>query len=71
PLNMPKSVTVDVSKGVGGSVYRAYDIESSNELSIVDELDSIIASVSYEQKLDQEDLKEAKEAKETKKEESN
>ena len=71
PLNMPKSVIVDVSKGVGGSVYRAYDIESSNELSIVDELDSIIASVSYEQKLDKEDLKEAKEAKETKKEESN
>lgn len=51
--NMPKGVILDVSKAMGGSVFKVADIEMANELSIVDDLDAIVASVSYEIKVEE------------------
>ena len=49
--SLPKSVTLDVSKGINGSVYRLNDIEVANEISILEDLNSVVASISNEKKL--------------------
>lgn len=49
--DLPKSIKIDVSKGAVGSVYRMSDLEVANEISIIDDLETVIASVSNERKL--------------------
>lgn len=48
---LPKTIKMDVSKGTLGSVYRLADLEVGEELSIVDDINSVIAAVSNEKKL--------------------
>lgn len=48
---LPKSVKIDVSHGNLGDLYRFADLELGSEISIVDDLEGVIASVSNERKL--------------------
>ena len=48
PDELPKFVNFDLSNANLGSVYRYSDIEVGNEISIVDDLDTVIASISNE-----------------------
>ena len=48
---LPKSIKIDVSQGTLGSVYRLSDLEVGEELSIVEDIKSVIASISNEKKL--------------------
>lgn len=43
---IPKSIEIDVSKMNLGKICRVADLEIANELSIVDDLDTVIAAVS-------------------------
>lgn len=49
--SLPKSVKLDVSRGINGSVYRLGDIEVASEISILEDLNSVVASISNEKKL--------------------
>lgn len=51
PENLPKFVNLNVSNANVGSVYKISDIEVGKEISILDNLDSVIASIGYEQKI--------------------
>lgn len=48
---LPKTIKLDVSSGTLGSVYKLSDLEVGEELSIVDDLNSVIAAISNEKKL--------------------
>ncbi|MEG1004227.1 50S ribosomal protein L25 [Clostridium sp.] len=48
---LPKSIKIDVSRGINGSVYRLEDLEIASEISIVEDLNAVIASISNERKL--------------------
>ena len=48
---LPKSVKIDVSNGKLGDLYRFADLELGSEISIVDDLKGVIASISNERKL--------------------
>lgn len=48
---LPKSVSIDVSQGKLGDLYRFGDLELGCEISIVDDLQGVIASISNEHKL--------------------
>ena len=48
---LPKSVSIDVSQGKLGDLYRFGDLELGCEISIVDDLQGVIASISNERKL--------------------
>ncbi|MGL4850087.1 MAG: 50S ribosomal protein L25 [Clostridium sp.] len=48
---LPKSIKVDVSRGVAGSVFKYSDLEIGEEISIVDNMEAVIASVSNEKKI--------------------
>lgn len=43
--NIPKYINVDLSKMIMGDTYRVSDIEVSNEISIIDEANTLIASI--------------------------
>lgn len=69
--SLPKYVEVDLNGGNVGSVYKFGDLEIASEISIVDDLNSVIASISYERKTVSDDmhavvLEEAKEEKKLK-----
>lgn len=49
--NLPNFIDLDVSNGRVGNVYKISDIEVGEEISILDSIDSVIASISYEQKI--------------------
>ena len=49
--SLPKSVKLNVSRGINGSVYRLDDIEVASEISILEDLNSVVASISNEKKL--------------------
>lgn len=49
--NLPKAFNLDVSNAKVGNVYKISDIEVGNEISVLDNLDSVIASIGYEQKI--------------------
>ncbi|SHJ61710.1 large subunit ribosomal protein L25 [Clostridium cavendishii DSM 21758] len=51
PDNLPRYLDVDISKGRVGSTYKLSDVEIGSEISVLDNLDSVIASISYEQKI--------------------
>ena len=61
---LPKAIKIDVSKGEVGAVYRYKDLEIAEEISIIDNIDGVIASISNEHKLTSELLKEEMEEKE-------
>lgn len=48
---LPKSVKIDVSQGELGKLYRFGDLELGSEISILDDLKGVIASISNERKL--------------------
>lgn len=61
---LPKNVKVDLSAGTVGSVYRFSDIEVGAEISIVDDLSTVIAAISNESRLTAELAEEEKTEKE-------
>lgn len=44
-MNIPKSINIDVSNLSFGDIYRISDIELSNELSFVDDANTVIATI--------------------------
>ncbi|MGL4873635.1 MAG: 50S ribosomal protein L25 [Clostridium sp.] len=57
--SLPKSIKVDVSKGVAGSVFKYSDLEIGEEISVVDNIEGVIASVSNEKKINVEVVEES------------
>lgn len=49
--NLPKFINIDVSRANIGDQFKVSDVEFSSEISIIDSLDTVIASIGYEQKL--------------------
>ncbi|WP_066872907.1 50S ribosomal protein L25 [Clostridium mediterraneense] len=49
--NIPKAVTIDVAKAKVGDNFKISDVEFGQEISIMDSLDSVMASVTFEQKV--------------------
>ncbi|MGL5416897.1 MAG: 50S ribosomal protein L25 [Clostridium sp.] len=56
--DLPKHIKIDVSKGVAGSVFKYSDLEVGEEISIIDSIDCVIASVSNEKKVNVENEEE-------------
>lgn len=56
--SLPKTIKIDVSKGELGVVYKYKDLEVGEEISIIDNIDGVIASISNERKITSELLKE-------------
>ena len=52
PEKLPKFINVDLSKAQVGSVYRVADLEIGSEISIDDNIDSIIALIGIEKSLE-------------------
>lgn len=48
--DLPKYITFDVGMGQAGQVYKLTNLEVGSELSILDDLNSVMASISYERK---------------------
>ena len=48
--DIPKHIDFNVGTGNVGSVYKFGDLEVASEISILDDLNSVIASISYERK---------------------
>lgn len=48
--SLPKYFEINVNKGEVGSVYKLSDLEVASEISIVDDLNAVMASISYERK---------------------
>lgn len=59
PEDLPKSIEADVSKAKIGSVYKLSDLEVGSEISIVDDLKTVFASVSIQQFVPGEDEEES------------
>lgn len=53
PDKLPKYITLDLSNAKIGSIFKLSDIEVAEEISILDDLNSIVASVSFEQKVEE------------------
>ncbi|QAA32009.1 50S ribosomal protein L25 [Clostridium manihotivorum] len=51
PGNLPKYLELDVSQSSIGSTYKVSDIEVGKEISIIDDLNTVLGSVSYEHKI--------------------
>lgn len=49
PEDLPKNIPFDIKSAKIGSVFKLSDLEVGNEISIVDDLDSVLASVSGKQ----------------------
>ena len=49
--SLPKAIDIDVSQAVTGSVFRYGDLEVGEEISILDDIKGVIASVSNEKRL--------------------
>ncbi|MDD7793991.1 50S ribosomal protein L25 [Clostridium sp. 'White wine YQ'] len=50
PENLPKAIYFDISHGGIGSVYKLSDVEVGEEISILEDLNTVIAAISYERK---------------------
>ncbi|WP_297519178.1 50S ribosomal protein L25 [uncultured Clostridium sp.] len=48
--SIPKSINIDVTKANIGDNFKIADVEFASEISILDSLESVIATISYEQK---------------------
>lgn len=53
---LPKSINIDIGNGDVGSVYKFGDLEVASEISIIDDLNAVIASVIYERKTVSDDM---------------
>ena len=53
---LPKYIDLNVGSGAVGSVYKFGDLEVASEISILDDLNSVIASISYERKTVSDDM---------------
>lgn len=51
PSNIPKGVNLNVGRAKLGDQFKIADVEFGNEITVVDDLNSIVASVSYDQKI--------------------
>ena len=51
PSNIPKGVNLNVGRDKPGDQFKIADVEFGNEITVVDDLNSILASVSYDQKI--------------------
>ncbi|EOU1647680.1 MAG: 50S ribosomal protein L25 [Clostridium perfringens] len=51
PSNIPKGVNLNVGRSKPGDQFKIADVEFGNEITVVDDLNSIVASVSYDQKI--------------------
>ena len=51
PSNIPKGVNLNVGRAKPGDQFKIVDVEFGNEITVVDDLNSIVASVSYDQKI--------------------
>lgn len=49
--NLPKSIKMDVRKGSANKVYRFSDLEVGSEISIIDDLNKVLASISNEKRI--------------------
>lgn len=47
---IPKTINIDVAKAKVGDNFKVADVEFASEISIMDNLESVIATVSFEQK---------------------
>ncbi|MGL5087437.1 MAG: 50S ribosomal protein L25 [Clostridium sp.] len=54
--SLPKFIEVNLNGGNVGSVYRFGDLEIASEISVIDDLNSVIASISYERKTVSDDM---------------
>jgi large subunit ribosomal protein L25 len=70
PDNLPKSINIDITNGSVGSVFRLSDVEVGEEISIIDDLNTVVAAISYERNtvsmdmaINEEQIKESKEDK--------
>ncbi|MCF0148676.1 MAG: 50S ribosomal protein L25 [Clostridium sp.] len=59
--NLPKYIKININDSNNGYVYRAGDLEVASELSIIDDLNTVIASVTYERKTVSDDMELAQE----------
>ncbi len=59
--NLPKYISININGSDSGYVYRAGDLEVASELSIIDDLNTVIASVTYERKTVSDDMELAQE----------
>lgn len=59
--DLPKSIDIDVSKAHAGTTYKFADLEIGSEISIVDDISTICATVVTEQFIPQEDKTESEE----------
>ena len=48
--NLPRAIKMNINSSDNGYVYRVSDLEIASELSIIDDLNTVIASVTYERK---------------------
>lgn len=51
PSNIPKGLNLNVGRAKPGDQFKIADVEFGNEITVVDDLNSIVASVSYDQKI--------------------
>lgn len=56
--DLPKYIKLNVNELNNGYVYRVGDLEVANEISIIDSLDMVVASISYERKKVSDDMEE-------------
>lgn len=54
--NLPKYIKININGSNNGYVYRAGDLEVASELSIIDDLNTVIAAVTYERKTVSDDM---------------
>ena len=59
--NLPKYIRININGSDNWYVYRAGDLEVASELSIIDDLNTVIASVTYERKTVSDDMELAQE----------
>ena len=60
--SLPKFINLNVGDGTVGSVYKLGDLEVASEISILDDLNSVVAAVSYERKTVSDDMDAVEEA---------
>lgn len=58
--NLPKDVELDVSNGEAGKVYTFKDLNLGQEVSVVDDLSTVIGSISEDKKVDDSETEEIK-----------
>lgn len=54
---LPKGISMDVGMGIAGTVYRFSDLEVASEISIVDDINMVLASISNEKRVISDELK--------------